>query len=177
MRRARLVTAWTTVDAVVLTGCGAAGDLPLIAVHHGADGTPQVTMVPCGEDGVGAAELRVFPPGAGTASGPGPDGPAAPGGPMSESWMAADSRPSAGAAAFPLFSPPASWAVRRWDGERRLLPGFRYTVRFRPPGSDAYAGVLAFATEDLDGLAADEVWADGRAMSRTAFRRLAEDAC
>ncbi|KJY16041.1 hypothetical protein VR43_36150 [Streptomyces sp. NRRL S-104] len=175
MRRARLVTAWTVVGAGVLTGCAAAGDLPLVAVHHGADGTPQVTLAPCGEDGVGAAELRAFPPGA--ASGPGPDGPATPGGPMSESWMAAGSRHSTGAAAFPLFSPPASWAVRRWDGERRLLPGFRHTVRFRPPGSDAYAGVLAFTTEDLDGLAADEVWADGRAMSPAAFRRPAEDAC
>ncbi|MGW6983385.1 hypothetical protein ACWGE1_28770 [Streptomyces sp. NPDC054932] len=175
MRRAWLVTAWTVMGAGLLAGCSAA-ERPLIAVHHGADGTPRLTMVPCGRDRVAAADLSVAPePGSGT-----PDGPAAPATASAaepEGWMAAGSSLTVGAVTFPLFSPPSSWAVRRWDGAGAVRPGFRYSVGFRAEGADDYAGVVRFTAQDLAGLKPGEVWAGGRAMPEKKFRALAEDSC
>ncbi|MFD9409415.1 hypothetical protein ACFWBN_20695 [Streptomyces sp. NPDC059989] len=171
------------VGAGVLSGCSAA-DLPLISVHNGVDGTPQVTMVPCGKDAIGTADFYVHRESAaspGTAApslGSTAPSPAATPLPVSEDgWMAGGSPLAPGTVSFPLFSPPASWAVREWGENRRLEPGRRYGLRFHAPGFADYSGTVRFTAEDLAGLKPGEVWAGGRAMSPKKFRALVEDKC
>ncbi|AZM91350.1 hypothetical protein [Streptomyces sp. W1SF4] len=173
MRRVWCGVALVVAGAGLLAGCSAA-DRPLISVGIGADGTPQVTMVPCGGDAVAAADFFVHDA---PASGTPQPGVTAPSAASEDGWMAGGSPLAAGRVTFPLFSPPATWAVREWGAERSLRPGRRYGLSFHPPGSADYSGSVSFTADDLAGLEPGEVWAGGRAMSPKEFRELVADAC
>ncbi|WP_405978438.1 hypothetical protein [Streptomyces sp. NBC_00158] len=165
--------ALTLAGAGMLAGCSAA-DLPLISVGIGADGTPQVTMVPCGKDAIGTVDFFVH----GT---PAPGAPqptvTTPSTASEDGWLAGGSPLAPGRVTFPLFSPPATWAVREWGAERSLKPGREYSLSFRPPGFGDYSGSVSFTAEDLAGLKPGEVWAGGRAMSQKKFRKRVADKC
>jgi hypothetical protein len=146
---------------LLLTGC-AAVDLPLAAVLKGTDGEPEVLLRPCGDDAYRGPSLEGQADG-GRASA------------STTGWQAKGTR--SGEARFPLFSPPAAWSPRH-RGEQRLLPLHTYTLSFgHYVTGDSYNGVVTFAAEDVATLGADEVWADGRAMSLGEFEGLAEDSC
>ncbi|GLX22243.1 MULTISPECIES: hypothetical protein [Streptomyces] len=178
MRRAWRGAVLALAGAGLLTGCSAA-DLSLISVGIGADGTPQVTMAPCGDDAIGTADFFVHEAVARTTPPPGAPQPAVttPLTASEEGWMAGGSPLAAGRVTFPLFSPPATWAVREWGAERSLKPGRRYSLSFHAPGFADYSGTVSFTAEDLAGLGPGEVWADGRAMSPKKFRKLVADEC
>ncbi|MGE7391759.1 hypothetical protein ACQKM2_40430 [Streptomyces sp. NPDC004126] len=158
--------------AGMLAGCSAA-DLSLISVGIGADGTPQVTMAPCGKDAIGTASLHIRDS---TTPAPGAPQPTVTT-PLTDGWMAGGSPLAPGRVTFPLFSPPATWAVREWGAERSLKPGHRYSLSFHAPGFADYSGHVSFTAEDLAGLGPGEVWAGGRAMSPKKFRKLVADEC
>ncbi|MFE1554402.1 hypothetical protein ACFW6V_05350 [Streptomyces sp. NPDC058734] len=175
MRRAWHGVVLALAGAGLLTGCSAA-DLSLISVGIGADGTPQVTMAPCGKDAIGTAsffvrERATLPPGA-----PQPTV-TTPQTASEEGWMAGGSPLATGRVTFSLYSPPASWAVREWGAERHLKPGRTYSLSFHAPGFADYSGTVRFTAEDLARLGPGEVWAGGRAMSPKKFRKLVADEC
>ncbi|WP_129593336.1 hypothetical protein [Streptomyces sp. C] len=159
--------------AGMLSGCSAA-DLPLISVGIGADGTPQVTMAPCGDDAIGTADFFVHDAPASGAPQPTVTTPSTA---SEDGWMAGGSPLAAGRVTFPLFSPPATWAVREWGAERSLKPGRSYSLSFHPPGFADYSGTVHFTAEDLARLGPGKVWAGGRAMSPKKFRKLVADKC
>ncbi|MFD7262880.1 hypothetical protein [Streptomyces sp. NPDC059874] len=161
----------------VLTGCSAAS-LPLISVHNGADGTPQLTLVPCGKDKIGSVDLDAAPevpavPVASATVSPGSPTVPAP----REGWSAYGSPLADGEVTFPLFSPPAEWKARQSGGAQSVRPGYTYSASFHAPGFSDYSGVAHFTAEDLAGLKSGEVWANGKAMSPKKFRKLVKDKC
>ncbi|MFF7188023.1 hypothetical protein ACFZAR_22850 [Streptomyces sp. NPDC008222] len=161
MRRTVLAVAGTVGATALLGGC-AAVDLPLVAVGPGADGAPNALIRPCGDDAY---------------RGPALDGRAGSdaGGLVTTGW---DTRGEhTGDAAFPLFTPPARWHARH-RGARRLLPHHTYTLSFgHYVTGDSYNGVVTFSAEDFAALRPGQVRADGRAMSRGDFEKLAADSC
>ncbi|MFE0629452.1 hypothetical protein ACFW3D_21140 [Streptomyces sp. NPDC058864] len=84
-----------------------------------------------------------------------------------------------GRTTFPLFSPPSSWRVET-TGTQELLKGRTYALTFTGPrgsNGNTYDGHVYFTADDLESLDPGQVWADGRAMSRDAFRELVDDNC
>ncbi|MFE0510668.1 hypothetical protein [Streptomyces sp. NPDC058964] len=162
MKRAGVAAVGVVAGVLLLSGC-AAVDLPLAGVRMGADGVPYALIRPCGDDGYRTPSLDGWAAGAGD-------------GPVTTGWDVRKEELS-GDADFPLFSPPAAWKARH-RGERRLLPGHRYTLAFgHYVTGDSYNGIVGFSAEDIAGLKPGRVWADDRAMSLGEFERLAEDSC
>ncbi|MGW1160598.1 hypothetical protein ACWD5Q_16385 [Streptomyces sp. NPDC002513] len=161
MRRTVLAVAGAVGATALLSGC-AAVDLPLAAVGPGADGAPNALIRPCGDDAY---------------QGPALDGQAdsAAGGLVTTGWDTEGEH--TGDAVFGLFTPPARWHARH-RGAQRLLPDHSYTLSFgHYVTGDSYNGVVTFSARDIAALRPGQVWADGRAMSRGEFEKLAADSC
>ncbi|MGQ5639844.1 MULTISPECIES: hypothetical protein [unclassified Streptomyces] len=162
MRRTGAVAAGIAGGMLLLSGCGAV-DLPLAGVRVGTDGTPYAVFRPCGDDTYRGPSLE------GRARGGGD-------GPVTTGW---DSRREGlrGDAEFPLFAPPGHWHARH-RGRQELLPGHDYTLGFgHYVTGDSYNAVVEFTAGQIARLRPGQVWADGRAMSRRSFERLAEESC
>ncbi|WP_431966568.1 hypothetical protein [Actinacidiphila sp. bgisy160] len=181
MRRTVVGALGTLVGVGLLCGCTPA-DLPLVAVWTSPDGTPVARVQPCPGDHASGVDLVSWDEresGDLWADDPSTGNPAADG-PSRETtdsgwhmWSSA----RIGRTTFPLFAPPASWQVET-DGTQALLPNRTYYLSFfGPRGSDTYDGHVSFTAADLASLDPGHVWADGRAMSRTAFAELVADKC
>ena len=164
MRRAWRTGTVALAAAAVLAGCSPP-HLNLIAVYVGDDGKPWVMMAACGSDRIASAHvMSEAEPGAAPPAG------------LESGWVGWWTEAGARGGTFPLFEPPASWHSKPM-GEQRLLAGRTYWAQFRSPDDGVYYGEAYFTEDDLAGLAPGEVWADGRAMSRGAFRKVRDDAC
>uniref|UniRef100_A0AAU2JXM1 Lipoprotein n=1 Tax=Streptomyces sp. NBC_00049 TaxID=2903617 RepID=A0AAU2JXM1_9ACTN len=179
MRHAGLTGTMVLVAAVVLTGCSPAR-LDLVAAYNGDDGKPWIMLAPCGRDDITWVSMSSRPTDPTGSAGPtasteptGPTEPtASPSAPSAErdsGWWSSRIDPGIRGGSLPLFEPPASWRARS-HGAQRLLPGDRYGVEFYSPDDGAYYGEVSFTAEDLAGLEPGEVWAGGRAMTRSDFR-------
>jgi hypothetical protein len=150
-------------------------------VWPGADGQPVVAIRPCGGDHAKDLDLRSWAEDAYVEDEHGEliDNPTSTASPGQEdtNWDVA-SGVEVGRITFPLFSPPSAWQVRK-TGQQRLLPGRAYALHFTGArtGWSPYDGDLTFSAEELASLRPGQVWADGRAMSRGEFEKLAANSC
>ncbi|WP_405730867.1 hypothetical protein OG885_14105 [Streptomyces sp. NBC_00028] len=170
MRRAGLVAVGVTVGGLLLGGCGPAHH-SLIGVWLDTDGRAMARVRPCDGDQSGSVRLRAYPDE--REGGRGRRGHQAVNG-----WSAA-ALPALADTTFPLFAPPDAWHPDT-VGPQRLLSNATYGLEFTAYEHEDfvdYVGEVTFSTDDLAGLERDEVWADGRAMSREAFDELVGDAC
>ncbi|MFJ9913868.1 hypothetical protein [Actinacidiphila glaucinigra] len=171
MRRGATGVLGALVGLGLLCGCSPAR-LPLVAVWTSPDGTAVARVQPCPGDHASQVVLHSWDEREAV------DTPS--GGPRREGadsgwdmWSPAH----IGRTTFPLFEPPGSWQVEA-DGTQALLPDRTYSLSFRGPrGGGTYNGQVYFTAADLASLRPGQVWADDRAMSRTAFAELVSDTC
>ncbi|MFI5528472.1 hypothetical protein ACIA8O_07890 [Kitasatospora sp. NPDC051853] len=164
MRRAR--AALLVVGGLgLLTGCQPL-PLPLVAVYLDGQGVPQALVRTCDEDGrvlgpyLEATEQSV---GRGDAWPEGPwDGWQAKG-----KWHAAD---------FPLFTPPADWAVTT-QGHLEYRPGLTYRFSVADPEDYAWSSRVTFGAAELTALQPGQVLTDDGAVPREQFEEEARKSC
>jgi hypothetical protein len=159
LRRATGV-AGMVAGVLLLSGC-TPEDLPLAAVRLDATGAPQAVLRHCGDDLIEGLSLEGAPDGSEK---------------NLSGWRVRGRRHGTDAE-FPLFSPPAKWRAKAM-GTQRLVPGYSYQLAFgKAEFNYEYVGVVTFHAADLAKLKPGQVWADGRAMSRGKFEKLAAAAC
>ncbi|MFE2539399.1 hypothetical protein [Actinacidiphila glaucinigra] len=171
MRRGATGLLGALVGLGLLCGCSPAR-LPLVAVWTSPDGTAVARVQPCPGDHASRMDLRSWDERESddAPSGALPDEAADSGWDM---WSSA----RIGRTTFPVFEPPESWRVET-EGTQALLPGRTYALSFfGPRGGDTYDGHVYFTAADLASLRPGQVWADDRAMSRSAFAELVGDTC
>ncbi|MFZ3500587.1 hypothetical protein ACODT5_46470 [Streptomyces sp. 5.8] len=156
MRRTWL--AGTVLVAAVLAGCSPP-TLDLAGVSKDAQGLPQLELTLCKGDVAGSF---VYFSARGTAV---------------SGWhtgLGADlGRPGP----FPPFSPPEDWEITR-EGQQSLTAD-EYYVSYKAVEGDnvEYSVRSHFRTEDIEALGPDQVWANGKAMSRKKYRAYVKDEC
>jgi hypothetical protein len=160
LRRVAAGVVGVVAGAMLLSGCTPI-DLPLAAVRLDAKGAPEAVLRHCGDDLIEGLSLDGAPEDSEkTLSG----------------WWVRGKRHGTDAE-FPLFSPPAKWRAKM-VGKQRLVPGYTYRLAFgKAEFNYEYVGTVTFRAADLAKLKPGQVWADGRAMSRGKFEKLAAAAC
>ncbi|MEU6482482.1 hypothetical protein [Streptomyces sp. NPDC046887] len=156
------------VMVVSVAGC-APVERPLVAVYADREGTAQVLLRSCDEDGrVRGPILEGTPtgdPGGGAAE------------EASVGWVGWEARGEHRAADFPLFAPPSDWDAE-FHGIRELRPGHSYRLAFGDPDdSYAYTGTVSFDAERLARVPDGEVLTLDGTVSREAFEEQAREVC
>jgi hypothetical protein len=160
LRRALAGVAGILTGVLLLSGC-TPEELPLAAVRLDAKGAPQAVLRHCGDDLIEGLSLDGAPDGSEK---------------NLSGWRVRGKRHGMDAE-FPLFSPPAQWHAKA-AGRRRLVPGYTYRLAFgKAEFNYEYVGTVTFRPADLAKLQPGQVWADGRAMSRGKFEKLAAASC
>ncbi|MGW4649297.1 hypothetical protein [Kitasatospora sp. NPDC004289] len=167
MRRARAALL-AACGLALLTGC-TPGDLPLVGVQLDAQGAPQALLRSCDDHGrIRYPQLFAMEPAAVATEHYWPDD-------RWTVWKSTVARPKA--ADFPLFAPPADWAVAT-SGPQSLDPGRVYRLGFSDPDkSYDYNATLTFDAARLAALQPGQVLTDKGVLSREDFDKAARKAC